>query len=304
MSGTLGAGNPLMSGGGVNASIPLAAGNIGKDVAPPPNPLATIGQFQGLKLQQQQMQSNQLNIAQHMRQLAYSHIAAGLANGQIKNLDDATNFMAGLENYGISTAGPLADMARQVNGAADPLAVLKSLAVANSQPPERAVGALAPAPGMLDTGGQIVPTLTPAPGMPGQGVPSQSAPGFAKGYTPGEQLGAIHRPATQADVDASGGRLTLGQDIIVPQTTVPASGGYNPGQGGARVPVSGLGPGTYAPPQRPLTQLGPAYRPPGAPTPAPSPAATPPGSRVMRGPGGVFTVPADKIAIFEQNGYH
>lgn len=299
MSGSL-AGNPLMSGGGVNTAIPLAAGDIGKNVAPPPNLLTTIGQFQGLKLQQQQIQGNQLDIAQHMRQLAYSHIAAGLANGQIKTLDDATNFMAGLENYGVSTAGPLADMANQTRGAADPLAVLKSLAVANSQPPERAVGALAPAPAMLDTGGQIVPTLTPAPGMPGQGVPAPSAPGFARGYTPGEQLNTTTRPATPEEVAASGGKIAPGQMLTVPLTTVPASGGYNPGQGGARVPISGLGAGTYTPPQRPLNQLGKPYQPPGASAPAVAPIT---GSRLMKGPGGSFMVPPDKVSIFQQNGY-
>jgi hypothetical protein len=318
--------SPLLSGGGVDASIPLQAG---KGVQQS-NPLQAIGNFAQVQNQinqnklfpgqmteqQQTIQGNQLALAQKLKQTAYQHLAAGVADGSINDLPSVTNALAGLEhNYGIVTSGVLNDITNLGGSGPDFSNRLKGLVTANTQPPDKAVAALAPAGGTMNVGGQLIPTLTPAAGMPGQGVPVQSAPGYQVGYTPGQQMEGIHRAATQADVDA--GRATaIGQDIVSPATTVPATAGYNPGVGGARMPAPGsLGPGGYQAPD--LTRLGPRYQAPGAapvaaspaggaPTLTPNPAAptvAPSGSRVMRGPGGTFTVPADKIVTFQQNGY-
>lgn len=305
MSASL-SGNPLMSGGGVDASIPLKAG---AGIPAPVNPLAQVGDFartlgaiNSTKLQGQQLQAGQMSLAQQLRQLAYSHLAPGVADGTIHDESSLTTALGTLEhNYGIPTDGVLRDIVSQTGQGGNFADRLKALTVAGAQAPENAVKAVAPTVSNVDVGGQIITRTTPNAGMPNQGVPTDVA-GTTKGYTPGEQLGGIHRPATQADVDA--GRATaIGQDIIVPATNLPASGGYNPGVGGARVPVppGALGPGGYRPPQRPLTQLGAPYQPPG--TAAPGAAAPGTGARLMKGPGGSFMVPPDKVAIFQQNGY-
>lgn len=294
----------------VDASIPLKAG------AGQANPLQSLGSildvagksnqlklFPGQQqLQQQNIQANQLALAQKLKQTAYQHLAAGVADGSISSPQQVTDALASLEhNYGIATGGVVNDIANLGGSGPDYVSRLKGLVTANTQSPEHAVRALAPMPGSLDVGGVIQPTLTPAPGMPGQGVPVPSTAGFEKGFTPGERLGTITRPATQADVDASGGTVTLGQPLMVPATTVPASAGFSPGPGGARVPAGALGPGGYRAPD--LTRLGPAYAPPGAAGPAAPGAA--PGSRVMTGPDGrQWTVPAAKVAEFLRNGYH
>lgn len=313
MSGILN--NPLSNSGG--SSIPLAAG---QGVGAPANPLDTIGKFASiqnalnqnkmfpgaLRLQGQEIQSNQLALAQRLKQTAYQHLAAGVADGSISDIGSATSALASLEhNYGIPTDGVIQDITNLGGNGPDFQSRLKGLVVANTQKPENAVAALAPQPGTVQTGGQIIPTLTPNAGLPGQGVPVPSAPGFEVGYTPGQRLPTITRPATASDV-AADPRLTLGQAITVPATAVPAAGGFNPGSGGARVPMAGgnLGSGGYNPPQRPLTQLGPAFRPAGAPAPSAAPTGgSPPGSRLMKGPGGTFMVPPDKIGLYQQNGY-
>lgn len=295
-----------MSGGGVDASIPLKAG---AGVPAPVNPVTQVGDFartlgaiNSTKLQGQQLQAGQMSLAQQLKQLTLAHLAPGVLDGTIHDEPTLTTALGSIEhNYGIPTNGVLSDIVTQLGQGGTFADRLRGIVVGGTQSPDNAVKAVAPTVSNVDVGGQIITRTTPNAGMPNQGVPTDVA-GTTKGYTPGEQLGGIHRPATQADVDA--GRATaIGQDIIVPATNLPASGGYNPGVGGARVPVppGALGPGGYRPPQRPLTQLGAPYQPPGAA--APGTAAPGTGARLMKGPGGSFMVPADKIAIFQQNGY-
>jgi hypothetical protein len=236
----------VMSGFGVDASVPLAAG---KGVAQT-NPLESVGNFaktlgaiNQTQIQGQTIQSNNMSLAQQMKQLAYSHLAAGLANGSIKTLADATHAMGTLEGFhGISVQPVLNDMATQVGMGDDPLAVLKSLAVANSQPPEKAVGALAPVPGSINVGGEIIPTLAPAAGMPGQGVPAQSAPGFANTLSPEAQANQVARPATAADVaKAAAQGITLTEGTPITEGMVQRL--YGQGLGGlvsgGRTPIRG-----------------------------------------------------------------
>jgi hypothetical protein len=304
MSGSLSGGNPLLSGGGVASNIPLQAG-VGVQQS---NPLQSVGNFADamnkvnqLKLfpgqqtlQQQSIQSNAAALYQQQKQLAYAQLAPLIQRGLINNADDVTTALGHMEANGTITSPIIDDMTRTAQMGGDFVGNMKALTAAGVVPPEKSVAAVSPTPGTLNTGGQIIPLLTPAPGMPGQGVPVPSAPGFSVGYTPGQQMEGIHRPATQADV-AAGRASAIGQDLIVPATTLPGSAGYNPGVGGARVPPGALGPGGYAAPRQPLTQLGAPYAPAGA-TAGGAP-------RLMRGPGGAFMVPPDKVQIFQQNGY-
>lgn len=306
MSGSMG------SIGGVDSSIPLRAGT---GLGAPTDPMERIGKFATVsnaintgQIQQQQLQSGKLSLFQQMKQTAMAHLAPLVANGDIKSMSDFTTALARLEGNGVITQPFIQTMSDSIARGGDFNKTLRDMTVAGMQPPEKVGDVLYTRPGTLDVGGQIIPTLTGAPGTSREGQVTTPTQGFEKGYTPGERLPTLTRKATQADVDRDP-RLTIGQDIPIPATEVvkPYS---NPGIGGARLPQGGLGPGGYQPPKRALDQLGPAYRPPGAPAsptgiPLPPGAGTPPipGARLMKGAGGAFWVPAEKVELFKQNGY-
>lgn len=235
MSGALG------SIGQVDSSIPLRAG--ANPLESVNNFARTLGAINQTQLQQQTMQSNSMSLAQQMKQLAYSHLAAGLANGSIKTLADATHAMGTLEGFhGVSVQPVIHDMVTQVGMGEDPLAVLKSLAVANSQPPEKAVGALAPIPSDLNVGGEVIPRLTPNAGMPGQGIPDQVAPGFKTTLSPEAQANQVARPATAADVAKAatqGVTLSEGQPITEGMVQRLYGQGLGGLVSGGRTPVRG-----------------------------------------------------------------
>lgn len=301
-----------MSGGlgslAADASIPLKAGAG----VTPFNPLQSAGQFADTlgkfnelqmfpgkqQLQQQAINGGALDLARAHNTAAAAWMAPFLAlPPEQQTRANLTDMAARGEAAGIAT-GTFLNSVANVNGEDGPAfgAGVAPHIIARAQPAEKAVGAISPTPGTMTVGGQIIPTLTAAPGMAGQGVPNQSAPGFQLGYTPSEQLGTVTRPATQADVDQSGGKVSLGQPLMVPATTVPATAGFNPGPGGARIAPGALGPGGYHPPD--LTRLGPAYQAPGA------SAGAAGGSRVMTGPDGKkWTIPAAGVAEAMKHGY-
>ncbi len=293
--------------GGVDASIPLRAG---QGVAPV-NPLATIGQFAGIQNQLNQAKLFPETLAQQrqrtlndQRSGSYGLLAPMLAKPPDQwSHEEITNLLARGEHNGYVTQPILADLAAGPTGDGAALsAYLRPFIASQMQTAaESRLGAVTPTPSSISVGGQIIPTAISPAGAPFPAIPTQSTEGFTIGYSPSDRLATTTRAATQADVDASGGGITLGQQLTVPLTSVPATNGYNPGAGGARVPIQpgALGPGGYVAPQRPLTQLGAPYRPPGP----PGSAAHVPGARLMRGPGGSFMVPPDKVSLFQQNGY-
>jgi len=301
MSGTI-------SPGAIDASIPLRAG---QGVTPVQNPLDALGKFSAIQnalntgqIQKQTIQSNQMSLAQQQKALAYAHILPAVLGGRINNMADLTSYAAGLEHYGINTQPFLADVAQTVTQGSNFVDNLKAQALAGVQPPEKAAGAVLPMRSERDVGGQIIPYLEGAPGMPGYGNPQQSGPGIERGYTPEQGLQQQSVPATTADVEEAARRgvtIVPGQ-MILKRTTTMVGPSVNPG--GNRIPPGALGPGGYAPPQRPLDQLGKPYQPTTAPP--PTPAATPPvpGAKLMRGPDGrPFWVPADKVDLATQNGF-
>ncbi len=287
MSGTLSS-TPM--GGGVDASIPLQAGKIMQNQ---PNPLASAGQFADtlgkfnqlklfpgqLTLQQQAITGGGASLAQHLNQVGANAMVPFLSEGA-PTMAQLTNLAGHVEHFaGGSTQGIMSQVAAIPDAPDSPEWGRKVKAIIASQAqtnPAESVAQVAGTPVDQDVGGLIV-SGTKAPAHAGGVITTTSS--VTKGYTPGEQLGGIHRRSTQADVDA--GRATqVGEDMIVPQTTLPASGGYNPGTGGARtaVPPGALGPGAYHPPQRPLTQLGAPYQPPGAPA---APISPPPAAAIQ-----------------------
>lgn len=213
MSGSLG---PITGGAGVDSSIPLrAAGNPLESVG---NFAKALGAINQTKIQGQTIQSNDMSLAQQMKQLAYAHIAPLVAQGRINNMADLTSALGGLEAYhSIVTQPVLEDITRSLGtGGGDFVDNLKAQVVAGTQAPENAVKAVAPVPSDLNVGGETIPRLTPNAGMPGQGVPSQSAPGFANTLSPEAKAAQVARPASAADVAKAAGQgiaLTEGQPI-------------------------------------------------------------------------------------------
>ena len=300
----------------LDASIPLKAG---QGVPPPVNPLQTIGQFAGIQNQLNQAKLFPEILAQQkqktlneQRSSAFGLLAPMLALPPEQWTHQmVTDLAAKGEGLGYVTHPILAHLASAPAADGAPLyAALRPLiATQMLGSGESRLSAVTPQTHFLDVGGQIKPLTVGAAGGLSPGIPTESAPGFEKGYSPEQGLDMKQVPATQADVDASGGKIQLGQSIWKRTTTLV---GPNVNPGGTRIPSGNLGPGTYAPPQKPLTQLGPPYRPPGAPGVNPNaPVQTPPGTaappvpgaRLMKGPGGSFWVTPDKVQVFQQNGY-
>lgn len=275
MSGILN--NPLSNSGG--SSIPLAAG---QGVGAPANPLDTIGKFAGiqnalnqnkmfpgaLRLQGQEIQSNQLALAQRLKQTAYQHLAAGVADGSISDIGSATSALASLEhNYGIPTDGVIQDITNLGGNGPDFQSRLKGLVVANTQKPENAVTALAPSPVTVDQGLNLGVFNRGAPGTQGQGqlTPAGSVPLGAGPGTQGAPVqwkdpsGAEHFGTwAQYNVELGNGRVN-GPAVSVAPGAAP--GGGQPGA------LFGGSNGRYP--------SNPALRAPGAATASPPPAPAP-----------------------------
>lgn len=163
----------VMGGFGVDPKIALAAGQGAQT-----NPLASTGDFartlgaiNQTKLQGQALQSGAMSLWQQQKQLAYGQIAPLVAQGRINDTGDLTSALANMEANGVVTAPFLKDMVDSLGQGGDFLSNLKAQTVAGTQPPEKAVAALAPSQTTVDQGLNRQPYLTPAPGMPGQGEP-------------------------------------------------------------------------------------------------------------------------------------
>ena len=296
-----------MSGGGVDASIPLQAGRG----AAQPDPLATIGRFATIQnqinqgqLQQQQLASGKMSLAQQTKQMIAAHLAPLIAQGRIKTTADATDALAGLEHtYKLPTGDAVNEMLGIANRDGSFPDNVATWTAANLHSAENMAPAITPRMNLIDVGGGTLPMTTPAP-LLGRQTPTASGPLIEKGYTPSEGLEQQQVPATQADVDASGGSLVLNQPIWKRRVNMV---GPNPNPGGNRVPIpsGSLGLGGY-PSQKPLDQLGAPYRPAVTPNTRPAPTNVPPGVgwRLMKGPGGPVWVAPDKVTIFQQNGYN
>jgi hypothetical protein len=223
-----GAGNPLSS--AVDASIPLRAG---QGVAPPQNPLATIGQFVGIqnqinhgKIQNQTIQSNQLSLIQQHKALAYAQILPAVLGGRINNMADLTSALGALEHYGINTQPVTADIVQTVMQGGDFVGNLKRQALAGAQSPENAAKAITPSPVDVDQGPQVQPGLRGAPGTPEQGIVTPTGPAIPKFPGPEQQTGFIERPATAAEAAQLG--IPPGTPIKVPNISQASQSGTLP----------------------------------------------------------------------------
>jgi hypothetical protein len=274
----------IMAGGGVNSNIPLEAG------AQQTNPLASTGQlvntlsginqlklFPGqMQLQQQQIQSGAASLWQQQKQLAYSQIAPLVAQGRINNTADLTTALAGVEANGGVTAPFLKDMVDSLGQGGDFVSNLKAQTVAGTQPPEKAVGALAPAQTTVQQGLTQQPYLTPAPGMPGQGQPVPVGQPQPLGASPAQQgapvtwrdnTGAEHT-GTWAQYNAAlgngqvNGPPTSGAPSVPGAPAFGTQGGHYPSNPALRNPAAPGG--SVAPPSavaylRQHPELGPQF---------------------------------------------
>jgi hypothetical protein len=290
----------IMSGGGVNANIPLEAGQGVAQTNPLQSTRDLVGTLAGInqlklfpgqmQLQQQQIQGGQQTLWQQQKQLAYSQIAPLVAQGRINNTADLTTALAGIEHNGGVTAPFIQDMVNSVgqNGG-NFTDNLKGMVVAGTQPPEKAVGALAPIQSTVAQGLTQQPYLTPPPGMPGQGQPVPVGNPQPLGASPAQQ----GTPVTWRDntgAEHTGTWAQYNQALGNGQVNGPPTSGGPPVAG---APSFGT-PGGHYP-------SNPALRNPAAAS------AQPPGaaSRVMTDPNGKqWVVPADKIAAAQQAGYH
>lgn len=259
----------IFGGGGVNPEIPLEAGQGTQT-----NPLASTGQlvntlaginqlrlFPGaLQQQQQQIQGAQMSLWQQQKQLAYSQIAPLVAQGRINNTADLTTALGNLESNGVVTAPFLDDMVSSLGQGGDFIDNLKAQTVAGTQPPERAVAALAPAQSTVDQGLTRQPYLTPAPGMPGQGQPVPVGQPQPLGASPAQQgapvtwrdaTGATHT-GTWAQYNAALGNGGVngpirGAPAIPGVSTFGTPGGRYPSNPALRNPATvGMGSGVPA----------------------------------------------------------
>lgn len=279
MSGSLG---PIMGGAGVDSSIPLAAGR-GAQV----NPLASVGDFaralgaiNNTKLQQQQLQSGTMSLWQQQKQLAYAQIAPLVAQGRINNVADLTSALAGVEAKGGVTAPFLQDMVNSLGQGGDFVSNLKAQTVAGTQPPEKAVAALAPAQSTVNQGLVDQPMLTGAAGMPNQGVRTPVGEPAKLGAPPGVQgsqvtwkdpAGAEHYGTWSQYNQALGNGQVNGPPVI----GGPGAGGF--GASGGRYAPSATSPGIPA-------LRNPAFAP-VTPNPAAPTVATPGQPPSLAGPG-------------------
>ncbi len=254
-----------MSGsGGVDAGIPLRAGQ--GVIAP--NPLETIGKFVGIQnalntgeIQKQTIQSNSMSLAQHMKQLAYAHIAPMVAQGRINNIGELTSALAGLEAYkGIITAPFLQDVISTTNQGGNFIDNLKAQIVAGTQSPENVTKALAPTQETLDQGLVSQPMARTAPGMPGQGERAPVGPTAPLGAGPAQQGSIVEyttsdgikhvEPWAKFNIDQGNGIVVgPGRPVAAPlapprpATGLPSGyrGGYTPPPTGSATPSGGSG---------------------------------------------------------------
>lgn len=293
----------IMGGFGVDSSIPLRAGTGAGAQA---NPLASVGDFartlaaiNATKLQGQQLQSGQMSLAQQTKQLTLSHIAAGVADGTIKDEASLTTALGSLEhNFGIPTNGVLADIVTQLGQGGTFADRLKGIVAAGTQAPENAVRAIAPIQSTLTEGLVNQPMLTGAPGTAGQGIRTPAGAPAQLGASPETQgqpvswkdpSGAEHYGTFAQYNQALGNGQVNGPAVPTPRASPPPT-----------VPSFGNPGGRYT--DTPTQPGNPALR--NAPAGAPAANAPASGSRVMTGPDGkMWTVPADKIAAATAAGY-
>lgn len=253
--------------GGVDASIPLQAGRGSQQS----NPLQQIGEFanaaRGInelklfpgqqQLQQQAIQRGGVSNAQQFNQAAYgaaAHLLA-LPEGGITH-STVTSTLASAEQMGIPTHGVIADIMKimPTGDGPDFDRQMRSLILSRTQAPQAAAGAVTPTPGMLNLGGQIVPTLTAPPGSAGQGSVTQSGPGFAPSLSPSEKAAQVGRPVTGEEAARLGvppgtiitetlaDRLTQqgASGALTPQRTPPLGNGAFGPNGGRLAPPPAL----------------------------------------------------------------
>ncbi len=290
----------IMSGGGVDSSIPLRAGQG------VPNPLQSVGQtvdtlrgindlklFPGqMTLQQQAIQGGAATLAQHLTQTGAAMLLPTLANPNF-TMQDLTHGLGAVEGAGGTSHGVLGILGASPFAPDTPewrTYVKQGVASLAQTDAQAAAAQTLGAPAEQQTANGIVAGVRQPAAAGGGFTPATATP---MGIAPARAT----RPATEADVRANPS-LTLGQPI---QTVLPGESG-GPAGAPTSAPAGSLGPGGYRAPQRPLNQLGAPYTPPGGAAPA-APAPPAPGAILMRGPKGQFWVTPDKVATFKAAGY-
>ncbi len=196
MSGSL-TGNPLMSGGGVDSSIPLKAG---AGIPAPINPLASAGQFADtlgkfnqlklfpgqLTLQQQAITGGGASLAQHLNQVGANAMVPFLSEGA-PTMAQLTNLAGHVEHFaGGSTQGIMSQVAAIPDAPDSPEWGRKVKAIIASQAqtnPAESVAQVAGTPVDLQAGGSII-SGNRAPVTAGGGITPTSATRVS--MTPGE----------------------------------------------------------------------------------------------------------------------
>ena len=323
MSGSAGlsAGDPnalaLNSGA---TDIPLQAG---RGVVQP-NPLQSLGQFAQIQnqlnqnklfpgqqaLQQQAVQGGQLNLMQHFRQAGAAAMAPLLAKQGVITHDDVTNSMAQAEASGVSSQPTLAAIAKlPANDPATFDAGVRSYIQANTQPADRAVGAVTGQIGMQDTGAGFQGFRQTPAGSQGAGAINPVGGALPKGFAP---TIVNTGPNLQPLVNGQPGRAPIPL-ATSPETNAALHEVYTQNPDGTYsrtiVPRSAL-PGASGQPQSPMgtgrnTPVPPALQGPNAAaggSQAPTGATTPPSGGILAAPppGANEAVAAD-VAKFKQD---
>lgn len=269
----------MENGGGVDASIPLRAGQIG---AQQPNPLQQIGQFantlnainqtkmfpgeiqrqkQAIALGDQAVQGGDVDLHTKINQAAYGSIIPLLAlpPGTITH-DSLTSALAGSEkNLGIPTHGVLQNFID--NPMPDGLqfdAYVRARIAAGAQPYHAAAGQVTPQAGpVLDVGPTIQPTTVSPAGAGAPGVVTPAGPSYGKGLSPGEataptQLGVTPQGAPvvgtrQQFIDRTNGQPSpLGTGRLPQALRGPNAPPESPAQAPGGGVVTGVGPAQAA----------------------------------------------------------
>lgn len=196
MSGTLTDPSAILAAGqGVQQTNPLQ--QIGQ-FAEVQNALNTNKLFPGqMKLQGQQVQTGQVDLASHIRQGGYTALVPLLSLPNITH-QDVTNALAGYEAAGGISQPVLNDILKEAptGDGADFNARARALIAANAQTsPAQAVAEVTPSQSTVDVGPAIQPLNIAPPGSAQPGAVSPVGGAFEKSLTPE----TLNTPATWTD---------------------------------------------------------------------------------------------------------
>lgn len=232
--------------GGINASIPLQAG---QGVTQPINPLSTYSQYQQLAsgrnqiqqqqnelsmfpgqqaLQQQAVQGGSLALAQKTNQAAYAMLSPYLSDPNMTH-DKLTTALAGIEASGIPTGGIIADFQKSLPGGDGPgfNQSLRSLVGSRMlTDPGAQLAANVGTPGTMANGQQIQP-----------GIVGGVLSGQPGGFTPSGAPTQVYPTRSELLTQQPGVDPATGQPTATPLATRAAAQGQSGLTGPAGAPT-------------------------------------------------------------------